>query len=103
MNKRLLLATVLCIAHGTGFQQEPRPSSSDYENVREESVSLTNRWLVRMKKIADCPLYDLSLTLELFEVGAKIYTSSTRSTAVRWYWPREYFTTVNGLKCRYPP
>jgi hypothetical protein len=56
-----------------------------------------------MKKIAECPRYDLSLTLELFEKGAKIYTSSTHSSETRWYWPKEYFEMVNGLKCQDPP
>jgi hypothetical protein len=101
MKKYLLLTICMLLVFGQLFAQEttlsrPVPPTRTMKKI---GGSMTNQFQTAVREMCNCPLFELNGVLELFAEGAWIEVSTANGNGRTRFKPKDYFETVNSLKC----
>jgi hypothetical protein len=96
----LLISSVLFLFVQSNGQELSLPTPAPAAKViKKIGGEMTNQFQTAVREMCNCPLFDLRGILELFAENSWIEVSTANGHGKKRFNPRDYFETVNSLKC----
>ncbi|MBO9562463.1 MAG: hypothetical protein J7621_06790 [Niastella sp.] len=99
----IIITFLVTVINSHGQPEKPAKSFPSAKAMKSIAGSMVNQFQQSVRKTCDCPLMILDGVLELFSENARIEVTSLNRTDKVKYKPRDYFETVNSLKCSNDP